>query len=197
VNETPEPGHPAFANSVFRIVARPADMLAAAAKTARTAGFEPEVLGSDIEGEARDVAAVHAAAIQRAAKMKRPAILLSGGELTVTIRGEGRGGPNQEYALALAIALAGAAGVAGVAGDTDGTDGGAGSAEDPAGAFIDETTLSRARKLGLDPARFLTDNDSTGFFEKLGDLLTPGPTFTNVNDLRAVLVDTRAGSGEK
>jgi glycerate 2-kinase len=196
-NESPEPGHPAFANSTFKIVARPADALAAAAAAARTAGLVPEVLGSDVEGEARDIAASHAEAARRAIKMNRPAILLSGGELTVTIRGKGRGGPNQEYALALAVALAGASGVAAVAGDTDGTDGGGGSADDPAGAFIDETTLARAGSLGLDPARFLADNDSTGFFERLGDLLVPGPTCTNVNDLRAVLVDTRAGAGEK
>jgi glycerate 2-kinase len=196
-NESPEPGHPAFANSTFKIVARPADALAAAAAAARTAGLVPEVLGSDVEGEARDIAASHAEAARRAIKMNRPAILLSGGELTVTIRGKGRGGPNQEYALALAVSLAGASGVAAVAGDTDGTDGGGGSADDPAGAFIDETTLARAGSLGLDPARFLADNDSTGFFERLGDLLVPGPTCTNVNDLRAVLVDTRAGAGEK
>ena len=129
--------------------------------------------------------------------MNRPVLLLSGGELTVTIRGNGRGGPNQEYALALAIALDGQKNIAAISGDTDGTDGGAGSSDDPAGAFVDETTLSRARSLGLDPARFLADNDSTGFFERLGDLLVPGPTCTNVNDLRAVLVDTRAGAGEK
>jgi hydroxypyruvate reductase len=197
VNETPDPGHPAFANSSFRIIARTADMVAAAAKVAREAGFEPQVLGTDIEGEARNVAREHADAARRAALMDRRAVLLSGGELTVTIKGQGRGGSNQEYALALAIALAGAPGVAAVAGDTDGTDGGGGSADDPAGAFIDETTLSRAQALGLDPARFLDDNDSTGFFEKLGDLLSPGPTCTNVNDLRAILVDTRGTDGEK
>src|SRR5690606_26667732 len=178
-------------------IARPADALAAAAKVARAAGFEAQVLGTDLEGEARDIAAAHAEAALRAAKMKHPALLLSGGELTVTVRGHGRGGPNQEYALALALALGSAVGVGGVAGDTDGTDGGGGSASDPAGAFIDETTLARAATLGLDPARFLADNDSTGFFERLGDLLAPGPTCTNVNDLRAILVDTRAGAGEK
>jgi hydroxypyruvate reductase len=115
---------------------------------------------------------------------------LSGGELTVTMRGKGRGGPNQEYALALALALDGARGISAVAGDTDGTDGGGGKADDPAGAYVDETTLARAKALGLDPARFLADNDSTGFFERMGDLLAPGPTYTNVNDLRAILVDT-------
>ncbi|MEX0590467.1 MAG: MOFRL family protein, partial [Xanthobacteraceae bacterium] len=120
----------------------------------------------------------------------RHTAILSGGELTVTLRGNGRGGPNQEYALALALALAGRPGVAAMAGDTDGTDGGAGKADDPAGAFVDETTLFRARALGLDPARFLAENDSTGFFQRLGDLLSPGPTCTNVNDVRAVLVDT-------
>ena len=115
--------------------------------------------------------------------------MLSGGELTVTIAGDGRGGPNQEYALALAIAIDGAAGVSALAGDTDGTDGGTGASDDPAGAIVDARTLSRARALGLDPAAFLANNDSTGFFARLGDLLTPGPTFTNVNDFRAILVD--------
>jgi hydroxypyruvate reductase len=117
-------------------------------------------------------------------------VILSGGELTVTIRGKGRGGPNQEYALALAIALADTRGIAALAGDTDGTDGGEGSAQDPAGAYLGGDTAGRARELGLDPAAFLADNNSTGFFERLGDLLRPGPNFTNVNDFRAILVDT-------
>jgi len=113
----------------------------------------------------------------------RRAVILSGGELTVTVRGQGRGGPNQEYALALAAALAGTRSIAALAADTDGTDGGAGRPDDPAGAFVDETTLPRAQALGLDPARYLDDNNSSEFFEKLGDLLVPGPTLTNVNDL--------------
>jgi hydroxypyruvate reductase len=117
-------------------------------------------------------------------------VIVSGGELTVALRGNGRGGPNQEYVLALAIALAGARSIAALAADTDGTDGGSGRPDDPAGAFIDETTLARARGLKLDPARYLDDNNSTEFFEKLGDLLVPGPTLTNVNDFRAVLVDS-------
>jgi hydroxypyruvate reductase len=116
-------------------------------------------------------------------------VILSGGELTVTIRGSGRGGPNQEYALALAMALDGIPGVAALAADTDGTDGGAGSAADPAGALIEGGTAERARGRGLDPAAFLAENDSTGFFEAVGGLLTPGPTFTNVNDFRAIVVD--------
>ena len=196
-NETPKPGHPAFINSSYRVIARPADAVAAAAKVARAAGFEPTVLGTDLEGEAREVATAHAELARRTAMMGKRALLLSGGELTVTIRGQGRGGPNQEYALALSVALAGHPGIGAVAADTDGTDGGAGKADDPAGAFLDETTLSRAKALGLDPARFLADNDSTGFFERLGDLLTSGPTYTNVNDLRAVLVDTRVSAGKK
>lgn len=108
----------------------------------------------------------------------------------MTVRGNGRGGPNQEYALALAIALDGRSGIAALAGDTDGTDGGRGLPADPAGAFVDCTTLARARSRGLDPAAFLANNDSSAFFAVLGDLLMPGPTFTNVNDFRAILVDT-------
>jgi len=196
-NESPKPADPAFSNSEFHIVARPADAVAAAADAVRAAGYDPVLLGTDLEGEARNVAAAHAGEAMKIAAAGRRAALLSGGELTVTIRGQGRGGPNQEYALALAIALKGHKGVTAVVGDTDGTDGGGGSPDDPAGAFVDETTLARALALGLDPARFLAENDSTGFFERLGDLLAPGPTCTNVNDLRAVLVDTRGNAGEK
>jgi len=187
--ETPKPGDPLFANMSFAIVARPADSLAAAAEAARAAGYEPVSLGGDVEGEAREVAAGHAVMAKKFAAEGRRAAVLSGGELTVTIRGKGRGGPNQEYALALALALDGAQGIAAVAGDTDGTDGGGGAATDPAGAFVDPTTLARARAAGLDPTAMLADNDSTGFFERLGDLLRPGPTLTNVNDLRAILID--------
>ena len=189
-NESPKPGDRIFANTSFEIVATPKASLAAAAETAKQLGYEPVLLGADLEGEAREVAAEHA---ELAIKLKREgkkAAILSGGELTVTIKGKGRGGPNQEYALALAIALKREKGIAAVAGDTDGTDGGAGSADDPAGAFIDEDSLARAQKLGLDPAGILRENNSTHFFERLGDLLNPGPTFTNVNDLRAILVDS-------
>jgi hydroxypyruvate reductase len=107
----------------------------------------------------------------------------------VTVRGNGRGGPNQEYALALALALGGEACIAGLAGDTDGTDGGVGSPDDPAGAYVDDTTLRRARARGLDPAIYLGDNNSTEFFANLDNLLKPGPTCTNVNDFRAIVVD--------
>jgi glycerate 2-kinase len=188
-NESPKPGDPAFASSAFKLIARPADAFRAAEQAVRAAGFEPVMLGDRIEGEARTVASDHAARALELQREGRRSVLLSGGELTVTMRGKGRGGPNQEYALALAVALKGASGIAALAGDTDGTDGGAGSAEDPAGAIIDETTLQRAHLLGLDPAHFLDDNDSTGFFARLGDLVETGPTYTNVNDFRAIVVD--------
>ncbi len=119
----------------------------------------------------------------------KQAVIISGGELTVTIRGKGRGGPNQEYALALAMAIDGMPAIAAIAADTDGTDGGAGDAKDPAGAIVDGELVARARARGLDPAAFLADNNSTGFFSALGDLLVPGPTYTNVNDFRAIIVD--------
>jgi hydroxypyruvate reductase len=193
-NETPKPGSIVFARGEYRIVARPADAVAAAARTAREEGLTPVILGDRVEGEAREVARDHARYAKAIKAKGQRVLLLSGGELTVTLQGKGqgkgRGGPNQEYALALALALDGAAHIAALAGDTDGTDGGVGRPDDPAGAFIDNTTLARARALGLDPARFLIDNDSSGFFQRLGDLLAPGPTCTNVNDLRAILVDT-------
>jgi len=187
-NESPKPGDPAFARAEYRIVARPADAVEAAARTAREAGYEPVVLGADLEGEARDVAAAHARLAREAAEAGRRVAILSGGELTVTIRGSGRGGPNQEYALALALGLDGLAEVAALAADTDGTDGGGGEASDPAGAVVDPATLARAAALGLDAASRLADNDSTGFFEPLGDLVLCGPTRTNVNDCRVILV---------
>jgi glycerate 2-kinase len=188
-NETPKPGDEAFAASEYRIVARPADALAAAAERAKAAGYECVALGGRLQGEARDVAAEHARLARSLAAAGRRAVVLSGGELTVTLRGHGQGGPNQEYALSLAIHLEGAPGIAGLAADTDGTDGGGGRPDDPAGAFIDPTTLARASAAGLDPAAFLADNNSTGFFNGIGDLFRPGPTYTNVTDFRAIVVD--------
>jgi hydroxypyruvate reductase len=190
-NETPKPGDAVFAATSLALAARPADAFRAAENAVRAAGYECILLGSDLEGEAREVAAAHARLAHDLKAEGRRAVILSGGELTVTLRGKGRGGPNQEYALALALELAGAAGVSALAGDTDGTDGGGGQPDDPAGALVDATTLPRARRLGLDPAVFLADNNSSEFFAKLGDLLVPGPTFTNVNDFRAILVDSR------
>jgi glycerate 2-kinase len=188
-NESPKPGDRAFAGTSFRIIARPADALAAAQVRAREAGYDTVVLGDRLQGEAREVAAEHARIARDFAAQGRRLAILSGGELTVTLRGGGRGGPNQEYALALAIHLDGAKGIAALAADTDGTDGGRGEPDDPAGAFIDDNTLRRAKMTGLDPAAFLADNDSTGFFNGIGDLFTPGPTFTNVTDFRAIVVD--------
>jgi glycerate 2-kinase len=188
-NESCKPGSPAFARVHFELIARPRESLDAAIKVAAQAGYEIVDLGADLEGEAREVAAAHARlALEARSKGKRLAIL-SGGELTVTVRGNGRGGPNQEYALALADIFKDTSGISALAGDTDGADGGAGSATDPAGALIDASTFARMKLLGLDPASYLANNDATTFFAATGDLLQTGPTLTNVNDIRVILVD--------
>jgi hydroxypyruvate reductase len=188
-NESCKPGDAAFARAQFELIARPRQSLDAAIKLARDAGYETVDLGADLEGEAREVAADHATlALDARAKGKRLAIL-SGGELTVTVRGNGRGGPNQEYALALADLLKDTPGISALAGDTDGADGGAGSAADPAGAIIDATTFAKMKAQQLDPAACLANNDATAFFAATGDLLLTGPTLTNVNDIRAILVE--------
>lgn len=189
-NETPKPDNPVFRNAAFSLIARPADAFRAAREAAQAAGLECIFLGDRIEGEARDVAQEHARIARDLRSHGRRAVVLSGGELTVTLRNAGRGGPNQEYALALAIALEGTQGISVLAADTDGTDGGGGAAQDPAGAYADGSTAARARALGLDPASFLADNNSTEFFAPLADLVMSGPTFTNVNDFRAILVDS-------
>ena len=188
-NESCKPGDPAFARATFELIARPKQSLDAAIKLASDAGYETIDLGADLEGEAREVAADHARlALDARAKGKRVAIL-SGGELTVTVRGNGRGGPNQEYALALADLLKDTPDIAALAGDTDGADGGAGSASDPAGALIDATTFTKMKAQQLDPRAYLDNNDATAFFAATGDLLQTGPTLTNVNDVRVILVD--------
>jgi glycerate 2-kinase len=188
-NESCKPGDAAFARAHFELIARPKASLDAAVKLAKDAGYAIVDLGADLEGEARTVAADHALkALKARAEGKRVAIL-SGGELTVTVRGNGRGGPNQEYALALAGLLKETSGISALAGDTDGADGGAGSAADPAGAIIDATTFSKMKSLGLDPQGYLDNNDATAFFAATGDLLLTGPTLTNVNDIRVILVD--------
>jgi glycerate 2-kinase len=188
-NETPKPGDPRFASCSFALAMRPAEALHKVEGLVRAAGYDCINLGAGLQGEAREVAQRHAVLVREIKAQRRPAIILSGGELTVTVRGKGRGGPNQEYVLALLEALDDCRGVAALAGDTDGTDGGIGRADDPAGAFMDASTASRAHALGLDPAAFLADNNSTEFFAKLGDLLSPGPTSTNINDFRAILID--------
>jgi glycerate 2-kinase len=188
-NESCKPGDPAFARAQFELIARPRASLDAAAAKATEAGYTIVDLGADLEGEAREVAADHARlALQARAEGKRVAII-SGGELTVTVRGNGRGGPNQEYALALAGPLKGTAGIAVLAADTDGADGGAGNAADPAGAMVDQETFAKMASLHLDPKTFLDKNDATAFFAATGDLLKTGPTLTNVNDIRVILVD--------
>lgn len=186
-DETPKPGDPAFDRAGTVIVARPQAALEAAAAAARAAGMTPVILGDAIEGEARDVARDQA---ERAlAEMRRttaPLVLLSGGETTVTLRGAkgGRGGRNAEYLLALALALDGAPGIWALACDTDGIDG----SEDNAGARIGPDTLARARDRGFDAAAVLDRNDSWGLFDALDDLVVTGPTLTNVNDFRAILI---------
>jgi glycerate 2-kinase len=188
-NESCKPGDPAFAHATFELIARPRTSLDAATKVAAGNGYEVMDLGADLEGEARDVAADHARlALQARAEGRRVAIL-SGGELTVTVRGNGRGGPNQEYALVLADLLAGTADISALAADTDGADGGGGSASDPAGAMIDQSTFAKMKSLGLDAKAYLGNNDATGFFAATSDLLHTGPTLTNVNDIRVILVD--------
>jgi glycerate 2-kinase len=188
-NESCKPGDAAFARARFEMIATPKASLDAAIKVAASAGYATLDLGADLEGEARDVAADHARlALKARAEGKRVAIL-SGGELTVTVRGQGRGGPNQEYALALAALLKDTPDISALAADTDGADGGAGSASDPAGAIVDHATFAKMKSAGLDPAAYLANNDATAFFAATGDLLLTGPTLTNVNDLRVILVD--------
>src|SRR6202453_1023039 len=163
-NESCKPGDAAFARAQFELIARPKASLDAAIKLARDAGYAIVDLGADLEGEAREVAADHARlALKAQAEGKRIAII-SGGELTVTVRGNGRGGPNQEYALALADLLRNTSGISALAGDTDGADGGAGSATDPAGAMIDQATFAKMTALGLDPKAYLANNDASAFF---------------------------------
>jgi hydroxypyruvate reductase len=188
-NESCKPGDSAFARVQFELIARPKASLEAAIRVAREAGYAIVDLGADLEGEARSVAADHAQLALQARSDGQRVAILSGGELTVTVRGNGRGGPNQEYALALADILKDTSGISALAGDTDGADGGAGSAADPAGAMIDQNTFAKMRSLGLDPKAYLDNNDATAFFAATGDLLSTGPTLTNVNDIRVILVD--------
>ncbi|MBR1272411.1 glycerate kinase [Bradyrhizobium sp. AUGA SZCCT0222] len=188
-NESCKPGDPAFGRARFELIARPKASLDAAIRIAQDAGYAIIGLGADLEGEAREVAAAHVQLALKARSEGKRTAILSGGELTVTVRGNGRGGPNQEYALALADLLKEIPDICALAGDTDGADGGAGSASDPAGAVIDQTTFAKMKSLGLDPRAYLDNNDATAFFVATGDLLLTGPTLTNVNDVRVILVD--------
>jgi len=189
-NETPKPGDSAFARSDFRIIATPQMALAAAGKLAVARGYEVLDLQDRVTGEAVEVARQHAALARRARAEGRRVAIISGGELEVTVRNKaGRGGRSQEYALALALALAGEPGIAALAADTDGIDGGEGSVSDPAGALVLPDTLERGQTRHLSAQMFLDNNDATPFFEVLGDLVVRGPTHTNVNDFRAILVN--------
>ncbi|MBL6953314.1 MAG: glycerate kinase [Alphaproteobacteria bacterium] len=187
--ETPKPGDPRLANNRTVLIATPARSLAAAAEVAAAAGYQVEMLGDDLEGEARELGARHgemarASQIAGQAAGRRTA-LLSGGETTVTVHGTGRGGRNLEYLAGLALALEGRAGISAIACDTDGIDG----TEDNAGAVVLPNTLARAAAAGLNPGALLANNDAYGLFHGLDDLVICGPTLTNVNDFRAILID--------
>ena len=186
--ETIKPGDPRLARADLRLIAAPQLSLAAAADLARAAGIAPVLLGDALEGEAREVGKVMAGIARSVATHGQPAappaVLLSGGETTVTVRGDGRGGRNVEFLLGLAVALDGLPGAWAIAGDTDGIDG----AEEIAGAIVTPDTLARARAAGSDPLALLANNDAHSLFELLRDQVITGPTLTNVNDFRAVLV---------
>jgi hydroxypyruvate reductase len=192
-DETPKPGDPRLSGSEYHRIATPQGALEAAAAAARAVGITPVILGDAIEGEAKDVALMHAGIARQAAAgrlvvgeraLNLPLVLLSGGETTVTVRGKGRGGRNAEFLLALAVALAGAPGIHAIACDTDGIDG----TEDNAGAVIGPDSVTRASQGGINLKAKLAENDAYGAFAALGDLVVTGPTRTNVNDFRAILV---------
>lgn len=187
--ESPKPGDPRFAGHAVHMIATPRQSLEAAAALARAAGITPYILSDEMEGESREVGKVHAALARSVAQagtpFAKPCVILSGGETTVTVKAKGgRGGRATEFLLGCAIALQGQPGVHVLAADTDGIDG----VEDNAGAIVTPDTLARALAQGLKAQEFLDANNAYGFFAPLGDLVVPGPTFTNVNDFRALLV---------
>ena len=192
--ETPKPGDPRLARCETHLIATPQQSLEAAADAARALGLRAYVLSDEIEGESREVGKVHAALARSTAlgrsSFEAPCVILSGGETTVTVRpcaegqSKGRGGRAGEFCMGLAQALGGQANVWALAADTDGIDG----VEDNAGALVTPDTLARAAAQGLKLADHLARNDAVGFFEPLGDLVTTGPTHTNVNDFRALLI---------
>lgn len=191
VLETPKPGDPRFADHRISMIATPRQSLLAAVDAARSMGLVAHILSDDMEGESRDVGRAHAAIARsirrRGEPFSRPCVLLSGGETTVTV-GEnsgGRGGRAGEFALGAALDLKGEPGITVLAADTDGIDG----SEDNAGAMVTPDTLARAAQKGLKAREYLERNDSYGFFSALGDLVITGPTYTNVNDFRAILIE--------
>jgi glycerate 2-kinase len=185
----PDPSDEAFARNEVTVVASAGISLDAAAGVGRNAGYSVAILSDAIEGEARDIGLMHAAIARQVAEknapFQKPAIILSGGETTVTLRAKGRGGRNTEFLLSFANAIEGAQGISALAADTDGIDG----SEDNAGAFADGQSAARIRKGGVDPKAALSGNDAWGAFEAAGDLFVPGPTGTNVNDFRAILIE--------
>jgi len=187
-SETPKPGDPGFDTVETVMLATPQMALEAAARVAREAQVSPVILGNAIEGEAREVGRVHAGIALQCAGHGQPAeppcVLISGGEATVTVRGQGRGGRNAEFLLGLSLALGGHPGIAALAADTDGIDG----SEDNAGAIVTPDTLARAQKAGINLAENLAGNDAYGALAALDDLVVTGPTYTNVNDFRAILI---------
>jgi glycerate 2-kinase len=195
--ETVKPGDPRLAGNDVRMITAPQIALEAAAEVARDAGITPYILGDSLEGEARDIGKALAGIARQVAvhgqPFAPPCVLLSGGETTVTIRGTGRGGRNVEFLLSLAVALNGLNSVHALAGDTDGVDG----AEEIAGALLAPDTLERAWAQGINPRSSLDDNDGHGFFQALGDSVVTGPTLTNVNDFRAIVIDAPASSGDR
>ncbi|PHV04407.1 glycerate kinase [Janthinobacterium sp. BJB412] len=195
--ESVKPGDARLANTETRLIATPQMALEAAAQVARAAGVAPHILGDSIEGEARDVGKVMAGialqVAQRGQPFAPPCVLLSGGETTVTVRGDGRGGRNVEFLLALGVALDGQPATHALAGDTDGVDG----LEEIAGAYLAPDTLQRAWAQGLRPKDSLDNNDGHGFFQALGDSIITGPTLTNVNDFRAIFIgDPASGTAQ-
>ena len=201
--ETPKPGNPLFNGHAVHMIATPQQSLEAAAAAARAAGLQAHILSDEMEGESREVGKVQAALARAVARrgqpFERPCVILSGGETTVTVKGKGtagnavgpspspspgRGGRATEFLLGCAIALQGEPGVHVLAADTDGIDG----VEDNAGAIVTPSTLARAQAMGMKATDYLDRNDAYSFFKPLGDLVTPGPTFTNVNDFRAILI---------
>lgn len=188
LGETPKPGDSCFQNTDNIIIARPQDALDAAAEVARDQLYYPLVLG-DIEGEAKDVGLVHAGIAKQIVNFSQPVsspcVIISGGETTVTVRGDGRGGRNAEFLLSLTIALNGHSKIHALAADTDGIDG----SEDNAGCFITPDSLSVARLSNLDPKTYLANNDAYTFFQTIDGLVKTGPTLTNVNDFRAILIN--------
>ena len=189
--ESVKPGDPRLARSELRMIVTPQMALEAAAEVARAAGIATHILGDSIEGEAREVGIIMAGIARQVASRGQPftppCILLSGGETTVTVKGDGRGGRNVEFLLSLGVALNGLAGVHAIACDTDGVDG----QEEIAGAQLAPDTLARAWQLGIKPRDSLANNDGHGFFQALGDSVISGPTRTNVNDFRAIYIDAR------